>query len=137
MKKQTLAIFMLVIAVILLALIPILHDAVPKSVGGVMLGMGGGLLAAGISTLAQARQAIRHPEIQRQNDIEANDERNQMIRNRAQAQAGRVVQWLILALAFAMILLDLPLWLTLVTILVYLSFTVIWMVLAARYQKQM
>ncbi len=137
MKKQTLAILLLALALALLAAAFLLHGVLPKAVGGVLIGCGGGLLGAAVSMLAHARLQARHPELKRQEDIEVNDERNRLIRWRAQALAGSVTQWLVLALAYVMILLDLPLWLTLVTVLIYMSHTVLWLAISGKYQKEM
>lgn len=137
MKKQTQAILLLILALGMLAAALLLHDIVPKTVGGVLIGAGGGLLGAAVSMLAHARLRARNPELKRQEDIEAKDERNRLIRWRAQALAGSIVQWLVLALAYVMILLDLPLWLTLVTVLIFLSHAVISAALSVRYQKEM
>ncbi len=137
MKKQTLSILLMALALALLAAALLLHGVVPKAVSGVLIGCGSGLLGAAVSMLAHARLQARHPELKRQEDIEANDERNRLIRWRAQALAGSVTQWLVLALAYVMILLDLPLWLTLVTVLIYACHTAIWLALSGKYQKEM
>ena len=137
MKKQTLAILLFFVALAMLACALLLDNRIPKAVGGVLIGVGGGLGSAAVSLLVQARQRAKHPELSRLMDIEVNDERNRMIRWRAQAMAGNITQWLVMALAFVNILINGPLWLTLVITAVYMCYTIIWMVMAARYQKRM
>ena len=108
-----------------------------KALGGVLLGVGAGLAGMSAARLLLIFYESRHPQVYRQTQIEENDERNQQIRRRAKARAGEVTSWLVLALAFVLILYGAPLWLTLLTVGVYLAYTVINLFLMARYQKQM
>ena len=108
-----------------------------KTLGGVMIGIGAGLLGMSGANLITKRYEKRHPEVVRQSKIEEKDERNVMIRAKARAAAGAAAQWLIIALAFVMILTDAPLGYTLAAIGVYLAYHVLSVIFVSRYQKQM
>jgi hypothetical protein len=108
-----------------------------KAVGGVMLGVGASLIGMGAASLLAKRYEKKHPDIARQNEIEQSDERSVMIRTKARATAGTVIQWLVIAFAFVLILADAPLWQTLAVVSVYTVYHVLFLVLTVRYQKQM
>ena len=69
--------------------------------------------------------------------IEEKDERNQMIRNKAQAISGKVIHWALMAGAWIAIFFDAPLWITLAFVGVFLLKTALDIVFTAYYQKRM
>ena len=73
----------------------------------------------------------------RQNAIEAKDERNQLIRCKAQSLSGEILHWLLMAGAWLAIFLDAPLWVTLALVGVFLLKTVLDLVLMAYYQRKL
>ena len=79
----------------------------------------------------------KNPEIVKQNEIERKDERNQLIRSKAQALSGEILHWLLMGGAWAAILLDAPLWVTLAFVGVFLLKTVLDLAFIAYYQRRM
>lgn len=73
----------------------------------------------------------------RQKAIEAKDERNIVIRNKAGALSGEVLQWLVLAGAWVAIAMDAPLWVSLAATGLFLVKSIVELVLILRYQKEM
>lgn len=120
-----------------LASIFIFGDAEPKEVFGIMIGIGAGLFGMSVSGLAAIRYEKAHPDMARQSRIEQKDERNVMIRGKAKARLADIVQWLILAMAYVMIVIDAPLWVTLAQVAVFLAYRVLGIYYARRYQKEM
>ncbi len=112
-------------------------DAEPKAVFGMMLGVGAGLFGMSVSGLVAIRYEKTHPDMARQSQIEQKDERNTMIRDKAKSRAGDIVQWLIVAMAYIMILIDAPLWVTLVQLLVFMAYRVLWICYMRKFQKEM
>lgn len=137
LKKTSFYIIALITGVALVAVSILFIGESAKAVGGVLIGAGAGLAGMSIASLLMKRYMKKHPHIARQNEIEQGDERSEMIRTKAQAAAGSVVPWLIIALAGVWILTGAPLWQTLVTVGVNVVYSVIILVMSARYQKQM
>ena len=59
------------------------------------------------------------------NEIEEKDERNQLIRDKAQAKSGEILHWLLMAGAWIGIFLDAPMWITLLLVGIFLLKTVL------------
>lgn len=79
----------------------------------------------------------KHPDLMKQSEIEEKDERNQLIRSKAQAISGEILHWLLIAGAWLGIFLDAPFWLTLLLVGVFLLKTILDFALIAYYQKRM
>ncbi len=137
LKKTSFYIAVLITGVVLAAVSILFTGESMKAVGGVLIGVGAGLAGMSIAYLVMKRYMKKHPDIARQNEIEQGDERSEMIRTKARAAAGSVVQWLVIALAGVWILTDAPLWQTLVTVGVYAAYNVLLLVMTVRYQRQM
>lgn len=132
--------FYLIIAILGIALIVsaiVLDGRVTDAAGGMLTGVGAGLTGIGISMWQFYRWGKKDPAKWRQYEIESNDERNIVIRLRAKAAAGEVLQWTVMAAAWAAILLNAPLWTILAAIGIFLSKTILELCLMARYQKEM
>ena len=108
-----------------------------KVLSGSLIGIGAGLVGMSVSKLVMGRMEHKHPELAKQNEIELQDERNTMIRNRAKARAGDITQWLIMGIAWLTIVISAPLWVTLVVVGVFLVYNVIGLYLMNKYQKEM
>ena len=128
---------LLIIGIALIGLSFLLSTEAQKAIQGVMMGVGAGLLGMSAANLIMKRYEKQHPEVARQSEMEQKDERNMMLRAKARASAANVLQWLIIALAFVMILTDAPLGYTLGAIGVYLAYHVLSVIFMARYQKKM
>ncbi len=71
------------------------------------------------------------------NEIEEKDERNQLIRRKAQAISGEILHWLLMAGAWVCIFIGAPIWVVLVLVGVFLLKTIIDFILMAYYQHKM
>lgn len=138
MKKK--ALFYLIIGIFGIALIVsaiVLDGKVTDAVDGRLMGVGAGLTGIGISMWWFFRLEKKDPAKWKQYEIESNDERNVIIKFRAKAIAGEVLQWTVMAAAWAAIFLDAPVYLILFAVGIFLFKTILEMCLMARYQKEM
>lgn len=71
------------------------------------------------------------------NEIEEKDERNQLIRSKAQAISGEILHWLLMAGAWVCIFFDAPLWIVLTLVGAFLLKTILDFILMAYYQRKM
>lgn len=110
---------------------------VENAVGGMLMGVGSGLFAMGLANLLRLHRAEKNPRQMKQEEIEANDERNVAIRRRAQAVAGEVLQWSVMAAAWISIGFGAPLWVTLTAVGVFIAKSVLELCLMVRYQREM
>lgn len=137
-KKSFLYLMITMLGVISVAFGIILYNKIPDNVDGVLTGLGVGLAAsAGISMWRFFRMEKKDPEKWKQHEIESQDERNVIIRLKAQAKAGEILQWAVMAVAWVAIFLDAPLWVILTAIGIFFFKTVLELILMSRYQKEM
>jgi dolichol kinase len=113
------------------------HDNEVKAISGILIGVGAGFVGLSISNLLMKHIESKNPELEKQIQIDYNDERNTMIRDRAKAKAGDITQWLIMGIAYITILISAPLWVTLTVVLVFLAYNLICLYLMNKYQKEM
>ncbi|PKD14584.1 hypothetical protein APC1461_1242 [Bifidobacterium longum] len=99
MKKKTGIYLVIGIVGIALALSArlLLQDSLSDSQSGAMIGIGAGLFGYGIAKWCVALWGAKNPDLMKINEIEEKDERNQLIRNKAQAISGEVLNWLLMA----------------------------------------
>ena len=90
-----------------------------------------------VSNLYMKRLEKTDPEIMKQNEIEYADERNTMIRNKAKAKVGDIIQWFIMGIAYVTILIGTSLWVTLTVVGVFLLKYLLEIYLTSKYQKEM
>ena len=138
MKKKSL--FYLIVGIfgiLLIASAIVLDGKVSNAVDGTLMGVGAALTGVGISLWRFYRWEKKNPARWKQYEIESNDERNVVIRLKAQAVAGEVLQWTVMVAAWIAIFLDAPLWVILAAVGVFLFKTILEMCLMARYQKEM
>lgn len=138
MKKKSL--FFLIVGITGIALIVlslVLDGRVSDAVDGTLMGVGAALTGAGFAVWRMYRWEKKDPAKWKQYVIESRDERNVTIRFRAQAIAGVVMQWMVLAAAWVAILFDAPLWVILAAVGVFLFKTILEMCLMGRFQKVM
>ena len=136
-KKSFLYLMITMLGVISVAFGIILYNKIPDNVDGVLTGLGVGLASAGISMWRFFRMEKKDPEKWKQHEIESQDERNVIIRLKAQAKAGEILQWAVMAVAWVAIFLDAPLWVILTAIGIFFFKTVLELILMSRYQKEM
>ncbi len=115
----------------------LINNEALKALSGVLIGVGAGLIGMSLSVLVGNKYLRNHPVAAKQAEIESKDERNILIRAHAKAAAADVTHWFIIALAFVLIFIDAPLWVTLCTVAVFLLYYVLTFVFMARFQKRM
>lgn len=136
--KQTLYLILGILGLVLAAVAKFLPAQVwNKTQIGAVIGVGAGLFGFGLVKWWVERWNEKNPEIVKQNEIERKDERNQLIRGKAQALSGEILHWLLMGGAWAAIILDAPLWVTLAFVGVFLLKTVLDLAFIAYYQRRM
>lgn len=136
--KQTLYLILGILGLVLAAVAKFLPAQVwNKAQIGAVIGVGAGLFGFGLVKWWVERWNEKNPEIVKQNEIERKDERNQLIRSKAQALSGEILHWLLMGGAWAAIILDAPLWVTLAFVGVFLLKTVLDLAFIAYYQHRM
>ena len=96
MKKKTGIYLVIGIIGIALALSArfLLQDCLSDSQSGAMIGIGAGLFGYGIAKWCVGLWGAKNPDLMKINEIEEKDERNQLIRSKAQAISGEILHWL-------------------------------------------
>ena len=137
LKKKSVYIVTLIIGIALLSLSFLVQGEELKTISGIMIGIGAGLFGTSIAKLWMKRFEEQNPDIMKDNEIEFKDERNTLIRYRAKAQAGDIVQWFIMGMAYLLIIIDAPLWVILITVGGFLLYNVLSLYFMSKYQKEM
>ena len=139
MKKKTGVYLVIGIVGIAFALAArfLLQDYLSNSQSGAMIGIGAGLFGYGIAKWCVGLWGAKNPDLMKLNEIEEKDERNQYIRNKAQAISGEILHWLLMAGAWVCIFFDAPIWVVLVLVGVFLLKTILDFILMAHYQHKM
>lgn len=138
MNKINLNIILLILGIAaVISAFFVFKESLPKTISGVIIGLGGGIISLSISNLFNINIENKYPEQANKIKIENNDERNNMIRTKAKAKSGDVVQWLVIAIAYITILISSPLWLTLIIVAVFLFKNILEIYLISKYQKNM
>ena len=107
------------------------------SQSGAMIGIGAGLFGYGIAKWCVGLWGAKNPDLMKINEIEEKDERNQLIRSKAQAISGEILHWLLMAGAWVCIFFDAPLWIVLTLVGAFLLKTILDFILMAYYQHKM
>ena len=113
------------------------QDYLSDSQSGAMIGIGAGLFGYGIAKWCVGLWGAKNPDLMKINEIEEKDERNQLIRSKAQAISGEVLHWLLMAGAWVCIFFDAPLWTVLTLVGAFLLKTILDFILMAYYQRKM
>ena len=139
MKKKTGIYLVIGIVSIALALSArfLLQDCLSDSQSGAMIGIGAGLFGYGIAKWCVALWGAKNPDLMKINEIEEKDERNQLIRSKAQAISGEILHWLLMAGAWVCIFFDAPIWTVLTLVASFLLKTILDFILMAYYQHKM
>ena len=107
------------------------------SLSGLLLGTGAGVFGANIAKLYFINFAKKNPDIIKENEIEFKDERNVLIRQRAKAKSADIIQWLIMLIAYLTILVNTPLWVTLVIVGIFVLYNIIQIYYINKFNKEM
>ena len=132
-----LVIGMIGIALALTAKFLILQDYLSDTQSGALIGIGAGLFGYGIAKWYIGLWAIKNPDLMKLNEIEEKDERNQLIRNKAQAISGEILHWLLMAGAWMCIIFNASIWIVLILVGAFLLKTIMDFILMAYYQHKM
>ena len=108
-----------------------------NSHSGILLGTGAGVLGANIAKLYFISLEKKNPDIIKENEIELKDERNVLILQKAKAKSADITQWLIMLVAYLEILVNAPLWITLITIGVFVLYNIIQIYYVNKFNKEM
>ena len=127
-----------IMAIIMSVIMIILSQFVElNSHSGILLGTGAGVFGANIAKLYFISLEKKNPDIIKENEIELKDERNVLIRQRAKAKSADITQWLIMLVAYLEILVNAPLWITLVTIGIFVLYNIIQIYYVNKFNKEM
>ncbi|MGG7179054.1 hypothetical protein ACQPU1_15840 [Clostridium paraputrificum] len=140
-KKKTLISF--IIAGIILAVVGlslaffIKSGEVMSRMSNLISALGFGLVGAGLGGLHKIRRIEKVPGKSKQIEIEYKDERNELIRDKANAKAGDISNWLVLLIAYICIMMGYPTWLVLLILGVFLLKYILWILLINKYNKEL
>ena len=108
-----------------------------NSHSGILLGTGAGVIGASIAKLYSINLEKKNPDIVKKNEIELKDERNILIRQRAKAKSADIIQWLIMLIAYLTILVNAPLWITLLTVGIFVLYNIIQIYYINKFNNEM
>lgn len=137
MKHKKLLSGLIIIGLVLIVSAFITRIYADKMVAGILFGVGFTAFGLSTSKLLSIISDEKHPELAEIKTIEINDERNVIIRHKAQATAGKIQQYLIIVFAYLLMILDSPLYLIILVVAIYLSFTLLTAFYYTHYQKKM
>lgn len=103
----------------------------------VCIGLGCGAFGYGLGDLIQGRAVRKHPQLQKQMEIEQKDERNIAISNRAKAKAYDVMLYVFGALMVALALMSVSLTAILLLVAAYLIVVGCFIFFLNRYHQEM
>jgi len=138
MNKKVMNICMLICGILLFVFGGLfLKGEAVKSISGVCIGIGASLFGMGISNLWLINFNKKHPDELKKSEIEFSDERNTMIRNKAKAKVADIIQWFIMGIAYITIMINVPLWVTLTIVGVFLLKYILELYFMNKYQKEL
>lgn len=137
LKKKSVYIGMIIAGCILVALSGILKGLLVKQIIGIMMGVGASFVGAGVSSLWMKIEEEKNPELKKGNDIIWRDERNVLIRNKARAMAGEIMKWGFMVIAYLLILIDAPLWMTLISVGAFMAYYLLTLFFTNKYNNEM
>ena len=108
-----------------------------NSHSGILLGTGAGVIGASIAKLYIINLEKKNPDMIKENEIELQDERNVLIRQRAKAKSADITQWLIMMIAYLEIFVNAPLWIILLTVGIFVLYNIIQIYYINKFNKEM
>lgn len=117
--NQKVNILMIIVSIGLILGGALVIDYHNKNIAGLCIGLGSGLASLNVVHIIINRMNKKHPELKRQSEIEAKDERTIAITNKAKAKAYDKMIYIMIGVPFVMILFNLPLWMILTVIAFY------------------
>ena len=119
-RKSTFYVMAITISVIMIILSQFVEL---NSHSGILLGTGAGAIGASIAKLYSINLEKKNPDMIKENEIELQDERNVLIRQRAKAKSADITQWLIMVIAYLEIFVNAPLWIILLTVGIFVLYS--------------
>ena len=133
-KKSTFYVMAITISVIMIILSQFVEL---NSHSGILLGTGAGAIGASIAKLYSINLEKKNPDMIKENEIELQDERNVLIRQRAKAKSADITQWLIMVIAYLEIFVYAPLWIILLTVGIFVLYNIIQIYYVNKFNKEM
>ena len=133
-KKSTFYVMAITISVIMIILSQFVEL---NSHSGILLGTGAGAIGASIAKLYSINLEKKNPDMIKENEIELQDERNVLIRQRAKAKSADITQWLIMVIAYLEIFVNAPLWIILLTVGIFVLYNIIQIYYVNKFNKEM
>jgi uncharacterized membrane protein YeaQ/YmgE (transglycosylase-associated protein family) len=133
-KKSMFYITAIIISVIMIILSQFVEL---NSHSGILLGTGAGVIGASIAKLYSINLEKKNPDMIKENEIELQDERNVLIRQRAKAKSADITQWLIMVIAYLEIFVNAPLWIILLTVGIFVLYNIIQIYYINKFNKEM
>lgn len=103
----------------------------------ICIGLGCGAFGHGVGELVRERTFRDHPEMKKQAEIEAKDERNMAVSNRAKGKAFDFMLYLFGALMLAFVLMGVEFAVILLLVAAYLIVEGVFIYYSVKYQKEM
>ena len=133
-RKSTFYVMAITISVIMIILSQFVEL---NSHSGILLGTGAGVFGANIAKLYFISLEKKNPDMIKENEIELQDERNVLIRQRAKAKSADITQWLIMVIAYLEIFVNAPLWIILLTVGIFVLYNIIQIYYINKFNKEM
>ena len=133
-KKSTFYVMAITISVIMIILSQFVEL---NSHSGILLGTGAGVIGASIAKLYFISLEKKNPDMIKENEIELQDERNVLIRQRAKAKSADITQWLIMIIAYLEIFVNAPLWIILLTVGIFVLYNIIQIYYINKFNNEM
>lgn len=137
-KNIILVVVGIVLAIVgLICTINVESGGITSRVSTLISSLGFGLLGGGLGSLHKIKRIEKIPGKSKQIEIEYNDERNELIRDKANAKAGDITNWFVLLIAYICIIMGYPNWLTFLVLGVFLLKYILWIVLIKKYNEKL
>ena len=106
--------------------------AVQGQIIGIIFGLGSGIFGVGLSGILKSLIRNKNPKYFENLDVELGDERNVLIRTKAEAKAGKLLHWINIILCFSVTLMSaymsIPSW-----IIIFIALSIVVYPLVASY----
>ncbi len=136
--KKKLYVILLAVSLGFVTVAFLLRNAgLPYRVNAALSGMATTLSCVSLPRLLSLWSESTSPSEARRNRIEASDERNAALRNRAGALSGNLLQWSLLALLWLSVGLNAPLWVPVLFGCLFAAKALLEALLLCRFQKEM
>ena len=138
-KKRLMGIIVTGITLLIVGLLSLIFldkGGVTSRLFGLVFSLGCGLIGGGIGGFCNIKRIEKNPGKSKQIEIEYNDERNKLIRDKANAKAGDISNWFVILIAYICIIMDYPTWLILLIVGVFLMKYILWIIFINKYNKE-